>query len=125
MFKISQRRYLGNKNAILPFIDDIIKSEIGLFYSLCDIFSGTGVVGSHFNNAENLIISNDLLYHNFVCLNAFLSKDEFDNKKIISFIEEFNNLKEKKENYFSKNFGGKYFSIENAKKIGYIREKIR
>ena len=42
LFKISQRRYLGNKNSILPFIDNIIKDEIGHFNSFCDIFAGTG-----------------------------------------------------------------------------------
>lgn len=50
MYKISQRRYLGNKNSILPFIEGIIHSEIGEFNSLCDLFSGTGVVGNYFNN---------------------------------------------------------------------------
>ena len=38
-FKISQRRYLGNKNTILSFIEEIIKEEIGSFDSLCDIFA--------------------------------------------------------------------------------------
>ena len=47
MFKISQRRYLGNKNSILPFIDNIIKNEIGHFNSFCDIFFGTGTVGHY------------------------------------------------------------------------------
>ena len=61
-FQISQRRYLGNKNSILYFIEDIINSEIGEFNSLCDLFSGTGVVGSYFNSKDKKIISNDLLY---------------------------------------------------------------
>jgi len=62
LFKISQRRYLGNKNSILPFIDNIIKNEIGHFDSFCDIFSGTGVVADHFNKKDNKIIANDLLF---------------------------------------------------------------
>jgi adenine-specific DNA methylase len=125
MFKISQRRYLGNKNSILDFIDNIIKSEVGNFDSLCDIFSGTGVVSNHFNNKNNQIISNDLLYHNFISLNAFLNPDNYDNDKLLKLINELNAVKTDKENYFSKNFGDRYYSIENAKKIGFIREKIR
>jgi adenine-specific DNA methylase len=125
LLKISQRRYLGNKNSILPFIENIIKNEIGHFDSLCDIFSGTGVVGAYFNTKNNTIISNDLLYHNFVSLNAFLNPDSFDQDKLVEIIDSFNNTSTQENNYFSDNFGDNYFSIKNAKKIGFIREKIR
>ena len=125
MFKISQRRYLGNKNSILPFIDNIIKNEIGNFNSFCDIFSGTGVVGNYFNTKDNKIISNDLLYHNFVSLNAFLNPDSFNQNKLLNIINDFNNLNVEEENYFSIHFGDKYFSKKNAIQIGFIREKIR
>ncbi len=123
-FEISQRRYLGNKNSILYFIEDIINSEIGEFNSLCDLFSGTGVVGSYFNSEDKKIISNDLLYSNYISLYAFLSDDKFNEKKVLKLINEFNNLESKKDNYFSINFGNRYFSLENAKKIGEIREAI-
>jgi len=125
VFKISQRRYLGNKNSILPFIDNIIKNEIGNFNSFCDIFSGTGVVGNYFNTKDNKIISNDLLYHNFVSLNAFLNPDSFNQNKLLNIINDFNNLNVEEENYFSIHFGDKYFSKKNAIQIGFIREKIR
>ncbi len=125
MFEISQRRYLGNKNSILNFIENIIKNEIGHFNSLCDIFAGTGVVGSYFNEKNNKIITNDLLYHNYISLSAFLNQDSFNQEKILELINNFNNFSAKKENYFSINFGGKYFSEDNAKKIGFIREQIR
>ena len=125
MFKISQRRYLGNKNSILPFIDNIIKNEIGHFNSFCDIFTGTGVVGSYFNKKDNQVILNDLLYHNFVSINAFLNQDQFNQNKILNIINKFNSLSIDKDNYFSINFGDKYFSIHNARKIGTIREEIR
>ncbi len=125
MFRISQRRYLGNKNSILPFIDNIIKNEIGNFSSFCDIFAGTGVVGNYFNQKNKKIILNDLLYHNFVALNAFLNSDDFNKDKILEIIDTFNNLSIKEDNYFSINFGDRYFSVDNAKKIGFIREEIR
>jgi adenine-specific DNA-methyltransferase len=125
LYKISQRRYLGNKNRILGFIDEIIKTEIGDFNSLCDIFSGTGVVGAYFNASEKKIISNDLLYNNYISLNAFLNSESYDETKLLKIIEEFNSMKIEQDNYFSKNFGDKYFSKEIARKIGFIREKIR
>jgi len=125
MYKISQRRYLGNKNSILSFIDEIIKEEIGEFDSFCDIFSGTGVVGAYFNAKDKKIISNDLLYQNFISLNAFLNPEVFDELKVKKIIKEFNALKASRENYFSKNFGGRYFSKDVAKKVGFIREEIK
>lgn len=125
MYKISQRRYLGNKNSILPFIDEIIKNEVGKFDSFCDIFSGTGVVGEYFNVKERKIISNDLLYQNFISLNAFLNDEEFDKQKVSNYIAEFNASTTSRDNYFSKNFGGRYFRDDVAKKIGYIRQEIK
>jgi len=125
MYKISQRRYLGNKNSILNFIDEIIKKEVGDFDSFCDIFSGTGVVGAYFNAKDKKIISNDLLYQNFISLNAFLNDESFDEVKIKTYIDKFNASSSTRANYFSKNFGGKYFSESVAKKIGFIREEIK
>ncbi len=125
MTYISQRRYLGNKNAILPFLKEIIESEVGEFSSVCDIFAGTGVVGEYFNKPNVKIIANDLLHSNFLALNAFLNPDIFDKTKLLKIIKQFNDIKVQKDNYFSDNFADKYFSLENAKKIGFIREEIR
>ena len=125
MYKISQRRYLGNKNKILPFIKSIIDKEVESYSSFCDIFSGTGVVGDYFNTKDVKIISNDLLYQNFISINAFLNDEAYDANKLTTLIDEFNDLTTTEENYFSKNFGGRYFSVETAKKIGLIRETIR
>ncbi len=125
MYKISQRRYLGNKNSILGFIDEIMKEEVGEYDSFCDIFSGTGVVGAYFNTKDKKIISNDLLYQNFISLNAFLNDEPFDDKKLQRYIDAFNASNPTKANYFSKNFGGRYFSQVVAKKIGFIRQEIK
>ncbi|QCD50994.1 DNA adenine methylase [Campylobacter californiensis] len=122
--KIHQRRYLGNKFKILPFIGEIVQNEIGNFAEFCDIFAGSGVVGEYFNKPDNKIISNDLLYHNFVNLNTFLGIEKFDESKILEILKKLNVLKSKKDNYFSSNFGNFYFSLENAVKIGLIREEI-
>lgn len=123
-FQLQNRRYLGNKYKLLGFIEDIISEKCGNIESFCDIFSGTGVVGERFNNREIKVISNDLLNTNYVCLKAFLGTKQDIEKKIIEKINYLNNLAAKEDNYFSENFGGTYFSIDNAKKIGAIRDEI-
>jgi len=124
LFKINQRRYLGNKTKVLDLIKQVIDENVKDFYSFCDIFAGTGSVGAFFNDKNKKIIVNDFLYHNFISLKAFLSYEKFDEKKILELIDELNNLSTFKENYFSINFGDKYFCKQNAIKIGAIREKI-
>ncbi len=125
LFKIYQRRYLGNKVKVLDLINNVIKKNIGNFYSFCDIFAGSGSVGAFFNEKDKKIISNDFLYHNYVALKAFLNDEEFDKEKITKLINELNNLHCEKENYFSINFEDKYFCKKNAIKIGAIREQIK
>jgi adenine-specific DNA-methyltransferase len=58
---------------------------------------------------------------------AFFSPDEWNEKKVENIIEDFNSVNPKKigENYFSKNFGGKYFYHDTAKLVGYIRGKLQ
>jgi len=122
-FSISNRRYMGSKTKLLQFIDKSIREVIGDFSSFVDIFSGTGVVGNYFNKDNVQIISNDLLYSNYITNYAFLSNDPFDYKKIDNLLIKFNSLKGR-ANYFSKHFGDKFFSNDIAKKIGSIREEI-
>lgn len=123
-FKIHNRRYLGNKYKLLKFIKYVVDKTCGEFDSFCDIFAGTGVVGDFFNDSKTTIISNDLLYSNFVCFNTFLNGSKINLDSLSKKISYFNALKPEKDNYFSINFGGKYFTKKNAQKIGLIREEI-
>jgi adenine-specific DNA-methyltransferase len=123
-FQLQNRRYLGNKYKLLGFIEDIISEKCGKINSFCDIFAGTGVVGDRFNNPEIKIISNDFLSANHICLRSFLGTNADIREDISQKIEHLNKLHSEEENYFSKHFGGTYFSEENAKKIGTIREEI-
>ena len=123
-FQLQNRRYLGNKYKLLGFIEDIISEKCGSVNSFCDIFAGTGVVGERFNNPEIKIISNDFLSANYACLQAFLGVDKSIQKSVAEKINYLNNLKNDKDNYFSEHFGGTYFSEENARKIGIVREEI-
>ena len=123
-FQLQNRRYLGNKHKLLGLIEDIVYEKCGDMDSFCDIFAGTGVVGQHFNHPDIKIISNDLLFSNYVCLHAFLGPDNRAQESIFKKIEYLNDLLPGKENYFSINFGKTYFSEENSRKIGRIREEI-
>jgi adenine-specific DNA-methyltransferase len=66
----------------MPLIEKIIQDKVKNFKSFCDIFAGTGPVGWCFNKGNLQIISNDLLYSNYVPLRAFLSDEEFDEKRL-------------------------------------------
>lgn len=123
-FQLQNRRYLGNKYKLLGFIEDIVSEKCGKVNSVFDIFAGTGVVGERFNNPEIKIISNDFLSANYVCLQAFLGTNTDIQESISQKIDRLNKLESEEENYFSKHFGRNYFSEENAKKIGTIREEI-
>ena len=92
--------------------------------SIADIFGGTGVVADLFYNQGKQVIVNDLLVSNILAYNTFLSKEKIDKKKIEKLIIEFNNKKVKEDNYFSIHFGNSFFTLDNARKIGYIRERI-
>ena len=122
--QIQSRRYLGNKFKLLNFIREIAKKRCKEYKSFCDIFAGTGVVGDEFNNSSIKVISNELLYSNYVSLYAWLSPEPFDRVKIAEHVHMLNDMQPNKENYASQHFGGTYFTIENARKIGAIREKI-
>ena len=123
-FQLKNRRYLGNKYKLLGFIEDIIFEKCGSISSFCDIFAGTGVVGERFNNPSIKIISNDFLSANYACLRTFLGISHDMEKNVIEKIKYLNSLSNDEKNYFSKHFGGTYFTEKNAKKIGVIRNEI-
>lgn len=123
-FQLQNRRYLGNKYKLLYFIEEIMKKNCTDVVSFCDIFAGTGVVGHHFNDAKMKIIANDILVSNYFCLKSFLGSIHNNESTLLEKINYLNSLTTVESNYFSKNFGGNYFSEENAKKIGVIREAI-
>ena len=122
-FELHNRRYLGNKYKLIPFIKEVIKNNCKNVNTFFDVFSGTGVVAKAFSNYN--LITNDLLYSNYVSHYAFFSSERFNKGKLVNIIKKWNSITSlKEENYMSVNFGQKYFSNEVARKIGYIREQI-
>ena len=124
MFNINNRRYIGSKARMLNFIDDVLKKEKIEFSSFFDLFGGTGIVGDYFNNQKTKVYVNDLLKSNYLSYLAWFGNDKIDKKKLENIINKYNSLKNLKDNYFSVNFGDTYFSNNNCKRIGYIREDI-
>ena len=121
-FSLINRRYLGNKAKLLPFITEIVTLKCKNIKSIADIFAGTGCVASAF--LDKIIYTNDILKSNFIIHYAWFSADNYDEAKIKNLIKEFNAYDKKVKNYMSVNFAGTYFSDFVCYKIGLIREKI-
>jgi len=126
LISIQNRRFLGNKFKLLTFIKKVIEENCTKVKVICDIFAGTGVVGNYLSRENNCVIFNDILKSCTVPIKAFCTATAYSREKMEDYIEIFNELKinEDKDNYFSLNFGGKYFTTNIARKIGVIRELI-
>ena len=119
---INNRRYLGNKYKLLPFIMQVIKKECKAINTIADIFAGTGAVSSAFQ--DKTLITNDLLYSNYICNYAWFGDEAFNPKVVSDCIIAYNSLKNCGENYMSRNFADTYFSRSDCAKIGCIRDDI-
>lgn len=119
---INNRRYLGNKYKLLSFITTVVNNECTGIKSVADIFAGTGAVSSAFQN--KILITNDLMYSNYICNYAWFGKEIYDEQKIIDYVTYYNAMTDYTENYMTQKFANTYFSKEDCTKIGYIREDI-
>lgn len=119
---INNRRYLGNKYKLLPFITKVVNDECSDIETIADIFAGTGAVSSAFTNKT--IITNDLMYSNYICNYAWFGAEEYNPQIIIDFVVRYNATTGCGNNYMTENFADTYFSREDCSKIGFIREDI-
>lgn len=118
---ISNRRYVGSKRSLVPFIRSSLKNI--RFGSFADLFAGTGVVAAAYNGSKR-VITNDNLYSNYICHYGWFSDGQYDEKKLRKILVHYNSLNVTEENYVTETYGNRYFSPENASKIGFIREDI-
>lgn len=123
-FNLQNRRYLGNKFKLLDFIYNVIRNNCGSFGVLCEIFAGTGVLSQMYKRKNISVIANDILKSNYVPLKAFLETSDYDHIQLSDKILFLNHLDANEDNYFSQHYGGTFFTISNAKRIGVIRETI-
>lgn len=125
--KISSRRYIGCKTKLLDFIfDSVAEYNFPVESVVADIFAGTGVVAYRFAEKGYKTILNDILYSNYVVYQAVLGKGRVRTGYLEKILNELNSIdgSSLENNYFSEIYGDKYFSNNDAKKIGYIRDYI-
>jgi adenine-specific DNA-methyltransferase len=119
---INNRRYLGNKYKLLPFITSTVAENCDAVGSVADIFAGTGAVASAFTDKR--LITNDNLYSNYICHLAWFSPQPYSRKKVERLIADYNGLDVLSDNYMSDTFADTFFSRYDCRKIGFIREDI-
>lgn len=121
--QIGNRRYLGNKHKLLSFITAVVAENCDGVNSVADIFAGTGAVASAF--ADKRLITNDHLYSNYICHLAWFSPQIYSRAKIENLIAFYNDIYVSDDNYMSDNFANTFFSLDDCRKIGFIREDIQ
>ena len=126
MFDLESRRYIGNKAKLTRWIMDIINEHTGGYHTFFDVFAGTASVSKAAIPFADKIIMNDFLSSNNIIYQAFFGEGQYDLDKLYSIVEYYNSIKpgSVRDNYFSENFGDKFFDYLNSKLIGYIREDI-
>jgi len=126
-FSLESRRYIGCKTKLVDWIFNLIDEQTHDIHSFCDIFAGTGVVAHRALQKYDRVVVNDFLHSNNVMYHAFFANKEWNKEKVQKLIDTFNTVNPDKlrENYFSKNFGGKYFYHDTAKMVGYIRGRLQ
>ena len=120
--KISSRRYLGNKSKIAGRIRGIVDECCGEVQTFADVFAGTGAVAAAF--ADKHLITNDILYSNYICHVAWFSSEPYDRAKLKQMIAAYNAAQVSDDNYMSETFANTYFSIDDCRRIGFVREDI-
>lgn len=125
-FELHSRRYIGNKAKLTDWIMNIIESETKGKETFIDIFAGTSIVAKSAMEKYKTVILNDILYSNNIAYQAFYGTLKWNSNKLVELANYYNTLNSKsiRENYFSKNFGGKFYEKDISKIVGYIRQDI-
>lgn len=123
---LESRRYIGSKTKLADWIFSVIDEQTKDVQSFCDIFAGTGTIAKRALNRFSSVIINDFLFSNTIIYNGFFAPGEWDKSKLQAIVDSYNKLNPSKiaDNYFSINYGGKYFEHGVSKLIGYIRQNI-
>lgn len=124
-YDLENRRYIGNKSKLLNWISELVdKHTEG--ESFFDVFAGTGVVTKNMLKKYHKFIINDFLHSNQMIYEAFFGDQAIDVQKINNFKKVFQQIKTncKDDEYFVSNYGGKFFSENDARIIGEIRTCI-
>lgn len=123
LVNIQNRRFLGNKFKLLGFIRQTVEENCPNVESVADIFAGTGSVASAFS--DRTLLTNDLLYSNYVCNLAWFGNESIRVDFLADLIRSYNQQNITEENYMTENFADTYFSKNDCAKIGFIRDDIK
>ncbi|MDX1948998.1 MAG: DNA adenine methylase [Rickettsiales bacterium] len=106
--------YIGSKLSLLGFLEESINKVVDDNCAVfCDLFAGTGIVGSYFKKRGYKIIANDIQYYSYV-----LNKHYISNVGELEFIKlsgEINQLKDIKIPY------RKYFVCSYLSKLNGVK----
>ena len=123
-FSIGNRRYLGSKSKLLPSIERVVLDCLGRVpISFFDVFAGSGVVGARFAELGSRVIMNDLLLHNSLAHQTFIQHADYSSESLVEHLRRMVSLPSK-NGYIFENFGGNYFSDNNAARLDAWREYI-
>jgi adenine-specific DNA-methyltransferase len=135
--KICRLNYIGSKFQLLEWITSNMKEKTGwnsfANKTIADLFAGTGVVSYHFRKNMALVISNDAELYSSIITQAFTCSIYTDTcKKIISELcqDIEDNKHSNKVGFITTHYSPhnlnerKFFTVENAKRIDYIRDKL-
>jgi adenine-specific DNA-methyltransferase len=123
---LESRRYIGSKAKLTDWIMNLIDTETENVRTFVDIFAGTASVSNCAIKKYNRVIINDILHSNNIIYKGFFEAGEWDENKLNDIVTHYNtrNPDNIEKNYFSENFGGKFYEYNIAKIIGYIRQDI-
>jgi len=143
--------YIGSKLSLLEFLEESINKVVDKNCdTFCDLFAGTGIVGSCFKKKGYKIIANDIQYYSYILNRHYIGNHkELNFAKLTKEIPELKNIKIKERKNFVcdylsalkgekgfiyKNYclGGtknkkeprQYFSDENGMRCDAIRQKV-
>lgn len=135
--KIYRLNYIGSKFQLLEWISSIMKEKTGWQTfsgkTIGDMFAGTGIVSYNFRKNSARVISNDAELYSSIITHAFTRSIYTEScKKIIDELQK--DIQENKHfstiGFITTHYsphgsnGRKFFTIENAKRIDYIRNKL-
>ena len=124
MFNIYNRRYTGSKLKLADWIIELV-GEHCKGESFFEIFAGTSVVSSRIAPKMKTVILNDTLEANRVVYEAFYGVGDFDFNLLFAYRDELSNIvMQQTDGYFSANYGDRYFSKNDCRKIESIRNRI-
>ena len=135
-------RYIGCKERIINQIDKVVSEKCSDSFGgvFCDIFAGTGTVGTFFKDRFR-IISNDYLYFSYAINASFILnnriptfsklKKTYNIEDVFDYLENAPIASEVSNDFFvCKNYSNyesntrQYLTIDNAKRIDFIRSKL-